>query len=83
MNKGIRNGYEDIDEVKDPDGIVAVVSRRRSNGTLAVGLFKEFERDGVQERTNFFGSKHFAAVRRVLEIVEERVRNLEVSTSAR
>lgn len=73
----IRQGYEDVDEVRDPDGIVAVVTRRLSHGTFTIGLFKEFKRDGVQERTNFFELKHLPAIRRVLAIVEERVRKLE------
>lgn len=84
MNRGIRNGYEDIDEVKDPTGIVAVVSRRRSNGALTVGIFKEFDRDGVRERTNFFGLMYFPAVRRVLDLVEARMEKLSAGlTQAR
>lgn len=83
MNHGIRNGYEDIDEISDPDGVIAVISRRRSNGVLSVGIFKTFERDGVQERTNFFGARHFAAVRRVLEAAEGRMTKLEPVSRAR
>ncbi len=79
----IRNGYEDIEEVSDPDGVVAVISRRRSNGALSVGIFKIFERDGVKEKTNFLNSRHFSAVRRVLDIVEKKIAKLEASTEAR
>lgn len=83
MNNGIRNGYEDIDEISDPDGVVAVISRRRSNGVLSVGIFKTFERDGVQERTNFFGARHFAAVRRVLDAAESRLDHARTDPRAR
>lgn len=74
---GIRNGFDDIDEVSDPDGVIAVISRRRSNGALSVAIFKTFERDGAVEKTNFFTSRQFAAVRRVLDIVEKKVAKLE------
>jgi hypothetical protein len=76
---GIRNGYEDIEEISDPDGVIAVISRRRSNGTLSVAVFKTFERDGAVEKTNFFGARHFAGVRRVLDIAEKKISKLEAS----
>lgn len=79
--KAPSHGYEDIDEVKDPDGVVAVVSRRRSTGALTVGFFKEFERNGIRERTSFFEVKHFAAVRRILSVVEERMRRLGAASA--
>lgn len=80
MNNGIRNGYEDIEEITDPDGVIGLISRRRSNGALTIGLFKVYERDGVNEKTNFFGSRHLAAVRRVLAIAEVRLAKLEAET---
>jgi hypothetical protein len=83
MNNGIRNGYEDIEEIGDPDGVIAVISRRRSNGALSVGIFKVFERDGVKEKTNFLNSRHFAAVRRVLDIAETRIKKLEAAAEVR
>jgi hypothetical protein len=76
---GIRNGYEDIEEICDPDGVIAVISRRRSNGALSVAVFKLFERDGTKEKTNFFGARHFAGVRRVLEIAETKIAKLEAA----
>jgi hypothetical protein len=81
LGHGIRNGYEDIEDIADPDGVVAVISRRRSNGMLSVAVFKTFERDGVREKTNFFNPRHFAAVRRVLEIAEQRLAVLEAGAA--
>ena len=83
MSNGIRNGYEDIEEIADPDGVVALISRRRSNGTLTVGIFKVFERDGVKEKTSFLNSRHLDAVRRVLDIAEARIKKLEETSEAR
>ena len=75
--QGIRNGYEDIEEISDPDGVVAIISRRRSNGALSVAVFKIYERDGSVEKTNFFNERHFPGVRRVLDIAERRIAKLE------
>ena len=77
MSTGHRNGYEDVEEIVDPDGVVALISRRRSNGALSIAIFKIFERDGVKEKTNFLGVKHFDAVRRVLLLAEKRIAKLE------
>jgi hypothetical protein len=77
MAGAVRNGYEDIEEIVDPDGVVGVISRRRSNGAVSIALFKTFERDGVREKTNFLGARHFAGVRRVLDIAEARIAKLE------
>jgi hypothetical protein len=83
MNNGIRNGYEDIEEIVDPDGVMGLISRRRSNGALTIALFKVFERDGVKEKTNFFGLRQLAAVRRVLALAEVRLAKLEAENTAR
>lgn len=72
-----RNGYEDVEEITDPDGVVGVISRRRSNGAISIALFKIFERDGVKEKTNFLSRKHFSGIRRVLDIAEKRIAKLE------
>lgn len=79
----MRNGYEDVEEIADPDGVVAVISRRRSNGILSIAIFKVFERDGNTERTNFFNARHLPAVRRVLEIAEQRLAVVDASSPAK
>lgn len=81
MSSGYRHGYDDIEEIKDPDGVVAVISRRRSNGALTVAIFRTYERDGVAEKTGFFTLKHVAGVRRVLQIAEERIEKLEAAAT--
>lgn len=76
MADSTRNGYEDVAEIEDPDGVIAVISRRRSNGALSVAFFKRFERDGVKEKTNFLNPAHFPGLRRVLALVEKRIATL-------
>lgn len=72
-----RNGYEDVDTIRDAGGIVAVISRRKSNGQLSFGLFKVFDRDGDEEKTAFMPRRHTDAIRRLLPIVERRMDELE------
>jgi hypothetical protein len=77
MANAPRSAYEDIEEINDPDGVVAIISRRRSNGALSIALFKVYDRDGVREKTTFLSARHFAGVRRVLDIAEARIAKLE------
>ena len=72
-----RTGYEDIEEINDPDGVVGILSRRRSNGAVSIALFKVFDRDGIREKTTFLSARHFAGIRRVLDIAEARSAKLE------
>lgn len=83
MSTGHRNGYEDLEEIVDPDGVVALISRRRSNGKLSIAIFKIFERDGVKEKTNFLSARQFAGVRRILDIAEHRIAIIEPDSMAR
>jgi hypothetical protein len=75
-----RTGYDDVDEISDPDGVVALISRRRSTGSFSVAVFRVYERDGVKEKTAFLGLKQLPALRRVLDIAEKRIEKLEADT---
>ena len=79
--RGPRTGYDDIEEISDPDGVVALISQRRSNGALSVAIFRIYERDGQKEKTNFMSSKHIAAARRVLDIAEKKMAKLEAQSA--
>lgn len=74
-----RTGFEDCGEIHDPDGVVAVLSRRRSNGAVTAGFFKVFERDGSKEKTNFIPVKLFPALTRVMVLAAERIAELEAT----
>lgn len=45
--------FEDLDVLRDSHGLMAIISRRKSNGVITFGVFKEFERDGKLMRTGF------------------------------
>lgn len=72
-----RSGYEDIETIADASGVVAVISRRESNGQLSVGFFKVFDRDGEQEKTAFCQRKHLDGILRLVPIAAERMDALE------
>lgn len=73
--------YIDIDEIRDPEGIVAVMSQRLSNRAITFAVFKEFERDGRPERTSFIAASLRAPFRRVIDLVFERVAELETNAA--
>jgi hypothetical protein len=72
--------YEDVDEIKDVDGVVAVITRATSNGSLAVGFFKEFDPgDGELQRTAFCREKQLEAIERLIPLVRARMAELRAS----
>jgi len=81
MSTPTHQGYEDYDTIRDPEGIVGIISRRIAHNTFSVALFRVYERDGQEERTLFFGRKHFAAARRVLDLAEARIAKLEAEAT--
>ena len=83
--------YRDIDRIKSAEGIVAVISYRRSSGVITFGIFREYERDGVVEKTQFvpesFGPAYLEMVKLVIERIAQFRRNgipdeLEATASA-
>ncbi len=78
-----RSGYEDVGEpIRDPEGVIAILSRRRSNGQLSVAVMKEFDRDGQTERTSFMQRRHIDAAIRVLTIARDEMDRMEDQTHA-
>lgn len=71
-----KSGYEDIDMLVDPDDVVVVISRRKSNGRLALAFMKQFERDGDKDRSAFLAPNQLNAVRRLLPLAEARLAEL-------
>lgn len=80
--------YRDVDELRDPDGILAVITEATSSGRLSVGFFKEFRSDpeddeSPMERSVFMRPKQLAAVDRLIPIVAERMLVLESDMTER
>lgn len=71
-----RSGYEEIEILRDVDGICAVITRRTSNGQYSFMFAKEYDRDGELERTSFMHRRHIPAVTRLLPLVADRIDQL-------
>ena len=71
--------FVEVDKLKNADGLVAIISKRRSNGTYTFGIFKEFDRDGGTERTAFIPELLFASYRALVDLAIERVSRLRAS----
>lgn len=79
----IRSGYLEVDEVRDPDGIIGIISRRVAGPPIhTIGIFKIFERDGTEEKSSFWNHKQAEAVQRVLAIIVAKARELEATAMA-
>jgi heme exporter protein D len=74
-NGGNRGPYVDLDTLKSADGIIGIISQRRSTGVLTFAVFKEFERDGILEKSSFvpenMGASYLAMVHLVLDRIAE------------
>lgn len=82
MGRSKPRRYVDIDEVRDVDGVIAVISKQVSrDGSLpekrhfAAAFFKEFMREdtGDKERTAFVKPAQFNGLARLLQIVDNRI----------
>jgi hypothetical protein len=72
-----RSGYEELDRIKDPEGVVAIISGRLNGPpSVSIGLFKIFERDGEQAKTGFLNINQIDAAHRVLDLACERAKVL-------
>jgi hypothetical protein len=71
-----RSGYDEVEVLRDVDGVCAVITRRNSNGQYSFMLAKEFDRDGETERTSFMHRRHLPAITRLLPLVADRIDQL-------
>jgi len=72
--------YEEIDVVRDPDGLglIAPITRfKKQNGyhSFSFAIMKEFERkEGAPvERSSFLNERHVAAAHKLLDLVVRRI----------
>jgi hypothetical protein len=65
--------YIDLDKLKNADGVVAIISQRLTNGVITFALFKEFVRDGREERTSFIAESLRPAYESMVKLVFDRI----------
>lgn len=75
-----RQEYEEIDAIKDPDGmgLVAPITRMiKPNGyqSFSYAIMKEFERfpGGPTERSSFLNERHAEAAHKLIDLAVERI----------
>lgn len=72
----VAGGYEEVETLDDPGGAHAVISKRMNHNLYTVAFFRMYDRDGVKERTSFFGPAHFQSLRRMITTAERRISEL-------
>lgn len=78
-----RGGFRDIAELRDPDGIVAVITERVADGRISFGLFREFTVGGEDRRSAYLAHRHIAGAHRVLAELDRRLEQIEDRARAR
>lgn len=65
--------YKEIETLRDPDGVIAVITQRLDTGHLSYRIQKEFESNGEVKATSYMGRRHLAAVGRLLPLIADRL----------
>ena len=68
-----RQPYVDVDTLRSSDGVKAVISQRRANGSFTFAVFREFEHEGQQQQGAFFPEAMLESYTRMLVLVGERL----------
>jgi hypothetical protein len=71
--------YQEIETVRDSDGVVAVITQRVGSNYFSFRILKEYvdQNDGEVKYTSFMGRRHLDAVERVTQQVRDRIDVLE------
>ena len=66
--------YREVETLRDPDGVVAVITERTDTGHLSYRIQKEFVAgDGQVKATSYLGRRHLQAIRRLCDQLEDRL----------
>jgi len=69
--------------MRDPDGVVAVISERLRDGRISFMIGREFERNGQTQRSAYLSFRHLPAISRILSDLPARLELLEDQARAR
>ena len=72
-----------VETIRDPDGVIAVITERVIDGRISFSFARELEREGKTTRTNFLARRHLPAVRRLLDDLVDRLELAEDRTRAK
>lgn len=72
-----------IEVVRDPDGVVAVVTERKRDGRISFMIAREYDQkdnatgEMITRRSSYLNNHHLPAVRRLLVDLEDRLEIIE------
>jgi hypothetical protein len=66
-----KSEFKEAETLRDPDGLILVITEKVGAGTYSFSLQKEYEKDGQILRASFMNRRHIPAARRLLAQVEE------------
>jgi hypothetical protein len=69
--------FHEVAHIRDPDGVLGVVTERVSDGKHSFAFFREFERDGQTQRSTYLAHRHIPAMRRVLSRLDRELEAME------
>ena len=69
--------FEEIDTLRNPFGLVAVITRTCATHQLSVAFYKEFDRGGEVRRTTFVQRRHLDRYGEFVKVVMARMDELE------
>lgn len=69
--------YLEVSRIASDDGVVAVVTRRVSDGRVSFKLVKEYDRDKRVEQTPFLARRHVDSLEKLLPQIREAVERAE------
>lgn len=72
-NTPASESYEPVESVRNSDGLVAVITRRKFNNAYTVAVYKEFERNGQTEKTPYLHRRQIDGAIELLKIAGEKI----------
>ena len=75
--------FSTVEVVRDPDGVIAIITERAKDGRISFSLCREYEEQGVTRRTAYLKQQHIAALRRLLNDLDERLEVIENRSRAK
>jgi hypothetical protein len=67
------NPYEEVETLRDADGVLCVITRRKATGHLSFRLQKEFESQGEIRATAYLGRRHIPGIERIVKRAADRI----------
>ena len=72
-----RSDYREVETIRDPDGVVIIITERIASGNFSFRIIKEFAKEGQVKQTAFCNRRHLDAIMRLAPKVADRLDILE------